>query len=312
MLSHVAAAQQILDDGIDILVDLKGYTTNARLEILALRPAPVQATWLGYAGTLGHPRLADYLIGDPIVTPLQDKDNYGEALALMPNCYQPNDDKRDIGARPSRTGAGLPARGFVFCSFNQSYKFTPEMFDLWCRLLAAVPGSVLWLLETIEAGAANLRREAHARGIAPERLVFAPRRTQAEHLARLQLADLALDTFPYTSHTTASDALWAGVPLVARQGQTFASRASGSILHAAGLPDLVTQSGADFYRLALELATSPARLARVRSSLAANRVSCALFDTKRFTRDLERLFRRMWTGYRAGSLQPITLGADDD
>jgi len=312
LLSHEVAAQQIVDDEIDILVDLKGYTTNARLEILALRPAPVQATWLGYAGTLGHPRLADYLIGDPIVSPLQDGSHFTEALALMPNCYQPNDQQRAIGERPSRAAAGLPANGFVFCSFNQSYKFTPEMFDLWCRLLGAVPGSVLWLLETIEAGADNLRREARARGVDPGRIVFAPKCSQVEHLARLQLADLALDTFPYTSHTTASDALWAGVPLLARQGETFASRASASIVHAAGLPDLVAGSAQDYYRLALALAAAPERLAQVRARLAADRMSCALFDSRRFTLDLERLLRRMWQGYRAGSMQPIVLGAHDD
>lgn len=311
-LSHEAAAQQILDDRIDILVDLKGYTTNTRLEILALRPAPVQVSWLGYAGTLGHPRLADYLIGDPIVSPLLDGGHFGEALALMPNCYQPNDRQRVIGDRPSRAAAGLPADGFVFCSFNQSYKFTPAMFDLWCRLLASVPDSVLWLLEPIEAAAANLRREALARGVSPERIVFAPRRTQAEHLARLQLADLALDTFPYTSHTTASDALWAGVPLVARRGETFASRVSGSILNAAGLPELITDSSENYYRVALELATWPDRLAQIRARLAANRMSCALFDSERFTLDLERLFRRMWMDYRAGTVRPIVLGVQDD
>ena len=311
--SHEVAAQRIISDGIDILVDLTGYTTNARLEILALRPAPVQVSWLGYAGTLGHPRLADYLIGDPIVSPLSDGVHFGEALALMPNCFQPNDRQRAIGERPARTVAGLPEGGFVFCSFNQSYKFTSAMFGLWCRLLVSVPGSVLWLLEPTQACIANLRREAQARGVAFERMIFAPRTpTLAEHLARLKCADLALDTYPYTSHATASDALWAGVPLVARQGQTFASRVSGSILHAAGLPELITESAEDYYRLALELATSPARLAQVRAQLEANRMSCALFDSKRFTIDLERLYRRMWVGYRAGSLQPIALAAHDD
>jgi predicted O-linked N-acetylglucosamine transferase (SPINDLY family) len=306
------AAQQIVEDGIDILVDLNGYTTNARPEILAMRPAPVQVSWLGFPGTLGHSRLADYLIGDPMVSPLSDGANFAEALALMPNCYQPNDQQRLIGERPSRAAAGLPADGFVFCSFNQSYKFTPAMFDIWCRLLAAVPGSVLWLLDTIEAAAGNLRREAQLRGIAPERIVFAPRRTQAEHLARLQLADVALDTFPYTSHTTASDALWAGVPLVAMRGHTFASRVSGSILHAAGLPELVAESPEDFYRVALELATVPAHLAQIRARLAAGRMTCALFDSKRFALDLERLFGRMWRGYRAGKLEPIMLDPHGD
>ena len=311
-LAHAAAAQQILDDRIDILVDLTGYTTNTRLEILALRPAPVQASWLGYPGTLGHPRLADYLIGDPLVSPLPDGVHFSETLALMPSCYQPNDRQRVIGERPARTVAGLPADGFVFCSFNQSYKFTPAMFDLWCRLLVSVPGSVLWLLAPVDACAANLRREAGARGVAPERMVFAPQLTQAEHLARLQLADLALDTFPYTSHTTASDALWAGVPLVARRGETFASRVSASILNAAGLPELVSETPESYFQVALDLATGPDRLARIRARLAATRMSCALFDSQRFTLDLERLFRRMWTNHRAGTLQPIVLGLHGD
>ena len=310
-LSHEVAAQQVCDDGIDILVDLTGYTTNARLEILAQRPAPVQVSWLGYPGTLGHSRIADYLIGDPIVSPPPDGAHFGETLALMPNCYQPNDRQRVIGERPSRVAAGLPAHGFVFCSFNQTYKFTPAMFDLWCRLVAAVPGSLLWLLEPIEAAGANLRREARTRGVAPERIVFAPRRTQAQHLARLQLADLALDTFPYTSHTTASDALWAGVPLLAMRGNTFASRVSGSIVNAAGLPELVADSPEEYYRAALELATLPDKLAQIRARLADQRMTCALFDSERFTRDLERLYRRMWLGYRAGELQPIVLGAQD-
>lgn len=313
LLSHETAARQIVDDGIDILVDLSGYTTNARPEILALRPAPVQVSWLGYAGTLGHARLADYLIGDPMVSPLSAGVHFGETLALLPNCFQPNDRQRVIGERPSRTAAGLPAGGFVFCSFNQSYKFTPETFDLWCRLLAAVPDSVLWLLQPGEACAVNLRRQARSRDVAGERMIFAPRTpTLAEHLARLQCADLALDTYPYTSHATASDALWAGVPLVARRGETFASRVSASVLSAAGLSELITESPQDYYRVALELATSPGQLTQIRARLAANRMNCALFDSKRFTLDLERLFRRMWTDYRAGSRQPIVLGAHDE
>ncbi|HEY8068433.1 MAG TPA: hypothetical protein VIF38_06020, partial [Burkholderiales bacterium] len=308
-LSHEAAARQILDDRIDILVDLTGYTTDTRLEILALRPAPVQVSWLGYAGTLGHPRLADYMIGDPVASPLAHAAHYGETLALMPNCFQPNDRQRAVGPAPQRAAAGLPAHGFVFCCFNQSYKITAPIFDLWCRLLAKVPGSVLWLAQPIAAAEHNLRREARARGIAAERLIFAPRTpTLAEHFARLQCADLALDTYPYASHTTASDALWAGVPLVTLRGETFASRVAASILHAAQLPELVADSEQNFYQLALELATHPDRLAQIKARLAANRLSCALFDTECFTRDLERLFRRMWTDYRAGTRQPIVLG----
>jgi len=311
-LSHEAAARQILDDRIDILVDLKGYTENNRLAISALRPAPVQVSWLGYPGTLGHPRLADYLIGDSIVSPLEHADYYSETLALMPHCYQPNDRQRIIGARPSRMAAGLPADGFVFCSLNQCYKITPAMFDLWCRLLTEVPDSVLWLLQSTSAAEHNLRREAQARGVAAERIVFAPRRPLAEHLGRLQLADLALDTYPVTSHTTASDALWAGVPLVARQGETFVSRVAASIVHAAGLPELITTNSEEYYRLALELATRPDQLAKIKAHLAANRLSCPLFDGDRFVRDLERLFRRIWEDYRAGARQHIVMGAAEE
>ena len=310
-LSDEETAQQILDDRIDVLIDLKGYTEFNRLPILALRPAPVQVSWLGYPGTLGHPRLADYLIGDAIVTPLAHAAHYSETLALMPHCYQPNDRQRVIGDRPTRMAAGLPAAGFVFCCFNQSYKITPETFDLWCRLLVEVPGSVLWLLQPTTDTAHNLRREAQERGVSPERLVFAPRQSLSGHLGRLQLADLALDTFPYTSHTTASDALWAGVPLITRLGDTFASRVAASVVHAAGLPELVTRTPEDYHRLALELATQPDRLAEMKSRLAANRMSCPLFDSARFTHDLERLYQRMWTDYRAGTRQPIVSEAGD-
>ena len=311
-LSHEAAAQQILEDRIDILVDLNGHTENNRLPILALRPAPLQVSWLGYSGTLGHPRLADYLIGDPIVSPLEHADQFSETLALMPHCFQSNDRQRAIGARPTRVAAGLPAEGFVFCCFNQSYKITQVMFDLWCRLLSEVPGSVLWLLQPIDAAERNLKREAQARGIAAERIVFAPRRPLADHLGRLQLADLALDTDPYTSHTTASDALWAGVPLVTQLGKTFVSRAAASILYAAGLPELITQTPEAYYRTALELATQPSRLSQVKARLVANRLNCPLFDSERFTHDLEQLFRLMWEDYRAGNKRHIVIETTSD
>ncbi len=289
-----AAARRIRDDEVDILVELKGYTNHARIAIAAFRPAPVQVNWLGYPGTLGHPRLADWLIGDPVVTPLEHAANYSESLALMPHCYQPNDRKRKVGKKPTRAAAGLPCSGFVFCSLNQSYKITPSMFDVWCRLIAAVPRSVLWLLLPNPTAQANLLREAAARGIDSGRIVFAPKVGPEEHLARLQLADLALDTYPVNSHTTASDALWAGVPLVTLIGPSFISRVAASILHAAGLKELVTESVEDYYRVALELAAKPARLKRIRASLEENRLKCALFDSKRFTRDLETLYLRMW------------------
>ena len=306
-LSDAAASRLIFEDRIDILVDLTGYTGNARTAILALRPAPVQVSWLGYPGTLGHPRLADYLIGDSITTPLEHAQHYSETLALMPNCYQPNDRQRKIGRRPTRSEAGLPSKGFVFCCLNQAYKITPTMFDLWCRLLQLVPGSLLWLLQPNAVAQANLRREAIERGIAADRLVFAPRQPLPDHLARFRLADLALDTYPYTSHTTASDALWAGVPLVTMIGETFASRVAASILQSAGSPELVARDPDSYFELVLELATRPERLREVRKKLSANRNSCPLFDSERFTRNLERLYERVWSDHCEGIKEHFIL-----
>jgi predicted O-linked N-acetylglucosamine transferase (SPINDLY family) len=306
-LSDSAAAGRILDDRIDILVELNGYTAKNRMSIVALRPAPLQVTWLGYPGTLGHPRLADYLIGDPVVTPIEHATHYSETLALMPHCYQPNDRQRRIGQVPTRAAAGLPEQGFVFCSFNQTYKITPLVFDVWCRLLAEVPGSLLWLPEPGSAARVNLRHEAAARGIAAERLVFSPLLPLSDHLARIQLADLALDTYPYTSHVTASDALWAGTPLVTMAGETFASRVAASILRAAGLPYLVAQDPESYFQEALGLAQQPDRLRKIREDLSGRRMSCPLFDTKRFTRNLERLYRIMWVDHCAGRKAHIVL-----
>jgi predicted O-linked N-acetylglucosamine transferase (SPINDLY family) len=273
-----------------------------------LRPAPVQVNWLGYPGTMGHERLADYIIGDPVVTPLTHAPFYSETLALMPHCYQPNDRGREVGPAPTRASLGLPEKGFVFCSFNQSHKIAPEVFDLWLRLLSEVPGSVLWLLEdNCDAARENLRREAALRGISPERLLFAPKLPPVEHLARLPLADLMLDTFPYTSHTTASDALWMGLPLVTRLGETFAARVAASLLRAAGLPQLAATSFDGYFNLALDLARRPLELAALKNHLAAHRLTCPLFDSTRFTHDLERLFERLWDARLSGRGGPIVL-----
>ncbi|MDR0781709.1 MAG: tetratricopeptide repeat protein [Pseudomonadales bacterium] len=280
-----------------LLIDLKGYTTDARPNILARRPAALIVSWLGYPGTLGHERLADYLIGDPVVTPLEHTAHFSETLALLPHCYQPNDRSRPRQPPPSRSDAGLPETGLVFCCFNQFIKINPSTFDLWCRLLAAIPGSVLWLLDPQidgEEAKANLKREAEQRGIASDRLIFAARKPQAAHLARLQLADLALDTFPCNSHTTASDALWAGVPLVTRIGDTFASRVAASLLTTHGCADLVVATDAAYFKLVLALARAPEKLQALRERLAAARLNTPLFDTTRFTRDLERLYENIW------------------
>ncbi len=293
-LSDDDAAARIAADGIDILVDLKGFTQDSRLAITALRPAPVVVSWLGYPGTLGHEKLADFIIGDPVVTPPEDADQFSERLALMPHCYQPNDRNRPVGPSPGRRAAGLPDDAFVFCNFNQSYKINPDVFDIWCRILADVPGSVLWLLESVPEAHGNLRQEAARRGIAGERLIFAPRLPQAEHLGRLTLADLAIDTDPYASHTTGSDALWAGVPLLARRGNTFASRVASSLLHAANMPELVCETWEEYCVKAVALGRNPEELAAVRAKLAAERLTTPLFDTAAFTVDLERLYSRIW------------------
>jgi predicted O-linked N-acetylglucosamine transferase (SPINDLY family) len=297
-LDDAQAARAIHADGIDILIDLKGFTAGTRSLLLAYRPAPVQVNYLGYPGTLGG-NFCDYLVSDRFITPTSAVADYSEALACLPHSYQPHGHAAVLPPTPSRAQAGLPDEGLVLCCFNQSYKFTPEVFGVWCDVLAQVPGSVLWLLKD-ERAEGNLRREAMARGVAPHRLVFAPDLPQAGHLARLQCADLVLDTSPYNAHTTASDALWAGVPLVTRAGSTFASRVAGSLLHAVGLPELVTHSLDDYAALALALATAPQRLAALRAKLAGLRAGAALFDVPGYTRDLEALYTAMWGRHVAG------------
>ena len=306
-LSDDEAAQQILADEIDVLVDLKGHTQGERLGIQALRPAPIVVSWLGYPATLGHERLADYIIGDATVTPLEHAEHFSETLALMPHCYQPNDNTRPIGACPTRAEAGLPENAFVFATFNQAYKISPKMFDIWCRLLAAVPNSVLWILEPIEVAQENLRREMTARGVEPSRLIFAPKMEQTEHLGRLQLVDLAVDTFPYTSHTTASDALWAGVPLVTKMGETFASRVAASILRTMDLAELVTDNDEDYFNVALSLAQNSEKLAALKQKISTQKNTSPLFDTQKFACDLERFYQTIWAQELKGERKAVVL-----
>lgn len=263
--------------------------------------------YLGYPGTLGA-ELCDYIITDEYVTPRASAADYSESFAYMPNSYQPRGRAGPIGAKPLRASVGLPEQGVVFCCFNQAYKLTPEIFDVWCRLLDAAPGSVLWLLAAPMAEG-NLRNEAWKRGVNGNRLVFAPDMGQGDHLARLQLADLVLDTAPYNAHTTASDALWAGVPIVTCSGSTFASRVAGSVLRAVGMPELITEDLDGYFDLASRLANDPAGLAAVRAKLARNRAGAALFDVPAYTRDLEGLFRSMWSRRSAG-LPPALIGAE--
>ncbi|MCX7178386.1 MAG: tetratricopeptide repeat protein [Proteobacteria bacterium] len=298
-------AERIRAENIDILIDLNGWTGNTKSAVLAHRPAPVQVNWLGYPGTLGSRRFADYLIGDPVVTPLVHQPFYAEMLALMPHCYQPNDRRRAVARVPSRREAGLPAQGFVFCSFNRSLKITAQIFGCWCDLLRDVPGSVLWLLAGNRVAMARLVAAAGERGIDGRRLVFAPYLPQAEHLARLSLADLVLDTFPCGAHTTASDALWSGVPLLTLIGETFSSRVAASLLNAVGLPQMVTRTLDEYRDLALAMALNPDTLESTRLQLRENRLSRPLFDTEGFARDFEALLRTMWRQYCSDTMAPI-------
>jgi protein O-GlcNAc transferase len=299
-MRHRDVAAMVRDDSIDILVDLKGYTRDARTEIFAYRPAPIQVNYLGYPGTMGADFI-DYIIADEIVAPMEAQDHYSERIVHLPNSYQPNDRKREISTEPvTRAEAGLPEDAFVFCSFNSSYKLNAAMFDVWMPLLKQVPGSVFWLLVPNEICADNLRREAEARGVDPSRLVFTRRASSPKHLARHRLADLFLDALPCNAHTTTSDALWAGLPVLTCLGDTFAGRVAGSLLSAAGLPELVTTSLDEYGKLALELAQNKPKLEAIRAKLIANRETVPLFDSTRYTRNLERSFEKMIEIMRAG------------
>jgi hypothetical protein len=309
-LTHAEAARRIHDDQVDILVDLKGYTRDSRMEILAHRPAPIQVNYLGYPGSMGADFI-DYIIADPFVAPMECQPHYDEKIVHLPDCYQPNDRQREIAEHtPTRAEAGLPEQAFVFCAFNNAYKITEKMFGIWMRLLDQVPGSVLWLLEANDLCKGNLRREAAVRGIDPSRLVFAPKVPMESHLARQRLADLFLDALPYNAHTTASDALWAGLPVVTCAGETFAGRVAGSLLHAVGLPELVTRTLSDYEALALRLAQQPEQLAAVREKLKHNRLSTPLFDAERYTHNLETAYAHM-VRLRAAGRQPEAFAVPD-
>ena len=285
---------------IDIIVDRTGLTQYSRFSVLSRRVAPVQINFLGYPGTMGADWM-DYIIADPTIIPEDHFQFYSEQVVWLPDTYQPNDNKNRISERlPTRAECNLPEAAFVFCCFNNSYKITPQVFDVWMRLLAATEDSVLWLIETNSAAAQNLRREAKARGISPERLIFAPKKLLVEHLSRHRKADLFLDTLPYNAHTTASDALWAGLPIVTCLGATFASRVAASLLRAVGLPELVTTTLEDYEALALKLAREPSFLAAIKAKLAHNRDTHPLFDTVRYTRHIEAAYINMWERYQRG------------
>ena len=278
---------------VDVVVDLMGFTHGMRAGIFARRAAPVQVTYLGYAGTLGAPYM-DYLLADGVVIPAGEEKWYSEQVVRLPDCFLPNDAGRRVGVTPTRRQAGLAESGFVFCAFTTTYKINPPLFDIWMRLLRQVDGSVLWLRSVDERARPNLLREVRSRGVAAERLLFAPRVTgMDEHLARHTLADLYLDTLPYNAHSTICDALWAGVPAITCAGRSFPARVAASALTAVGLPELITRSLADYERKALELARHPERLVELRGRLASQRTSAPLFDTGRFTRHLEIAYLTM-------------------
>ncbi|WP_171178721.1 glycosyltransferase family 41 protein [Ruegeria sp. HKCCD8929] len=286
-LSDAQAAALAREDGLDIAIDLMGYTRHNRAALFSRRLAPTQIAWLGYPGTTGA-RYIDYVIADGTVLPPDRQDSFSEAVISLPHSYFPSDRNRPISDDPqTRAEHSLPENAFVFCCFNNSYKICPRVFAIWMRLLSRTPGSVLWLLRTSERAERNLRHTTRAHGVDDTRLVFADRMPNPQHLARHRLADLFLDTFAYNAHTTAVDALWAGLPVLTRIGDQFSARVAASVLTAAGLPEMITTSDADYESLALALATDPDKLRAIRDRLASNRLTCPLFDTTAHTRYLE-------------------------
>lgn len=299
-LTDLQIATLLTELGVDIAIDLMGYTGQLRAGILAHRPAPVQVSYLGFPGTMGAGHI-DYIIADRHVIPDSEKQFYTEQVVHLPDSYLVNDDRRQISDEPqTRAMHGLDDGAFVFCCFCATYKITEDVFDTWMRMLDRVPGSLLWLRGTNESVPTNLRQAAASHGIAPDRLVFAPRMEVAKHLARHRLADLALDTLPYNGHTTTSDALWTGLPVVTRAGGTFVGRVAASLLHAVGLPELVTDTMQQYEELAVRLATDGSYLQQIRGKLARNRLTEPLFDTDRFRRHMEAAYQTMWDLWQRG------------
>ncbi len=286
--------------GPHIIVDLTGYTENARPGVLARRPAPIQVNYLGYLGTMGASYI-DYVLADRVVLPFDRQPFYTERIVHLPDCFLVNDNMLAISpVTPGRNEAGLPPDGLVFCSFNNSYKFQPPVFDIWMRLLRDIDRSVLWLLASNDEAVGNLRREARVRGVDPERLIFAPRVEYADHLARQKLADIFLDTLPYNAGATGAGALWSGVPLLTAVGETFVGRMAASMLRSIGMPELATANLSDYEAMARALATDPVRLAAAKAKLGRNRLTHALFDTDRSRRHIEAAYETMWRIHRNG------------
>jgi predicted O-linked N-acetylglucosamine transferase (SPINDLY family) len=298
--SDEQVAKLVRELEIDLLIDLNGFTGGARVGVYTKRPAPIQLNYLGYPGTMGTPHF-DYIVADRVLIPDESRQYYAEKVVYLPDTYQANDTKRSFSDNlVMREELGLPPAGFVFCCFNNNYKITPHTFNSWARILSAVKGSVLWLYEDNAKAADNLKKEASARGIESERLIFAKRLSLPEHLARHRAADLFLDTLPYNAHTTASDALWAGLPVLTCVGDTFAGRVGASLLNAIRLPELITTSSEAYERLAIELASDATKLKTIKEKLARNRLSTPLFDTKMFTRHIEAAYTEMWKRHKAG------------
>jgi len=301
-------AQKYSDDQIvnlirssemDILVDLMGFTKNSRTGIFARRAAPIQVNYLGYLGTMGAEYI-DYIFADRIVIPETQNEFYAEKIVCLPNSFQPTDRQRRISDKKfTRAEVGLPQAGFVFCCFNTNYKITPDVYDIWMRILKQVDDSVLWLVAEGPTIERNLRNEAIARGVNSERLIFAPRMLLPEHQARLRLADLFLDTLPYNAGATASDMLWAGLPVLTRVGDTFVGRMAASLLNAIHLPELITTTPEAYEQMAIDLATHSEKLAAIKHKLAENRLTTPLFDTKLFTKHIEAAYTTMYERHQA-------------
>jgi len=299
-LSVDEIATKIKNAEIDILIDLNGFTQNARTEVFARRPAPIQVNYLGYLGTMGAEYI-DYIVADRTVIPETQKHLYMEKIIYLPNSFQPTDRQRHISDKIfMRADCGLPQEGFVFCNFNAHYKITPDVFDIWMRILMRVNGSVLWLVAGNPTTESNLKKEALVRGVNAERLIFAPPVPLPEHQARLRLADLFLDTLPYNAGATASDTLWAGIPLLTCIGDTFVGRMAASVLEAISLPELITTTPEAYERMAVDLATHPEKLAAIRHKLAENRLTTPLFNTRLFTKHIEAAYIAMHERHQAG------------
>ena len=298
-MSIAEQAERIRSDGVALLVDMSGYTQNTRLDVFTLRPAPVQALWLAYPSTTGGDFI-DYLIGDPVLTPMAHAEDFSEKLVQLPLTYEPTDELREHPEPAERAACGLPEDAFVYACFNQSYKITEEVFSRWCRILQQVPGSVLWLLVPQPEIQAALLQRAAERGLDPARVIFAPFVSPADHLARLPQADLFLDTFPYGAHTTCSDALWMGLPVLTQVGRSFSARVAASLLNAVGLPELAVDNAEDYETLAINLALDREALVDIRDHLWDNRRDLPLFDNERFTRELAGAMDAIVTNWASG------------